>query len=372
MNSISLRSPLVLSILGVLAISFLFIAEQTKREIETEWFDEKLEASRLSETAQKHLKQLRLGEAVFTNNLNDPNETGLIGQEFSLISTGRGSLPVKASTVNANFAGLILQLLKEAKVQKGDKVALCATGSFPALNISTMAALQTLGAEPLLISSVTSSTWGATDPEFTWLDMEHALVRRGIFKHHSLAASIGGNDDIGRTLSQEGRQLAMDAVFRNELAIINTDSLAGNIGLRMKFFREASLSKPIKAFINIGGGIASLGSRRNGMAISSGLHQDLKQADFPDKLGVMYQMVQEKVPVIHLQNLSPLMNRYALPYEPIPLPPLGEGNLYKSLRYNVWIVFGCTAVLMALISAIVIQDRKRDELGTQVIEPKNN
>ena len=46
----------------------------------------------------------------------------------------------------------------------------------------------------------------------------------------------------------------------------------------MNYFQKASLFKPIKAFINIGEGIASLDSRRNGLAISRGLHTDLKQS----------------------------------------------------------------------------------------------
>lgn len=370
MNNISIRSSLILSILGVMAITFLLIIENTKQEEETEWYNDKVEASKLAFTAQKYLKSHRYHNAEFADNINDPNETGLIGQEFSLISTGRGSLAIKSSTVNPNFAGMVVQLLKEAGVEKGDNIAVCATGSFPALNISTIAALQTLELNPILISSVTASTWGATDPEFTWVDMDNALYNKGIFKTKSIAASIGGNEDIGRALSDEGRLLAKAAIKRNKLPFVGEDSLLGNINGRVKRFQEASLSKPIKLYINIGGGVASLGSKRNGLAMKAGLNEDIKLIDFPDKRGVMFQMAQMKVPVIHLLHLSSLMNRYKLPYEPIPIPEIGEGPLYKTLKYNVWIVGACLAVLIFLIGAIVIQDKKRNELGTEVINTK--
>lgn len=370
MNNISIRSSLILSILGVLAITFLLIIENTKLEKETDWYNEKIEASRLAQTAHKYIKDSRFKNAEFADNINDPNETGLIGQEFSLISTGRGSMAIKASTVNPNFAGMIVELLKEAEVEKGDNVAICMTGSFPALNISTIAALQTLEVNPILISSVTASTWGATDPEFTWLDMEKALYDKGIFKSRSIAASIGGNEDIGRALSEEGRSLAMKAIERNNLPFLGKDSLMGNINGRIKRFQEASLSKPIKLFINVGGGVASLGSKRNGLAMNSGFNEDIKLMDFPDKRGVIFQMAQMKVPVVHLLHLSTLMNKYKLPYEPIPIPEVGEGPLYKKLKYNVLIVGACLVVLVLLIGAIVMQDRKRNELGTEVIYTK--
>ena len=59
MNKISIRSPLILSILGVLSIAFFLIIENTKLEKETDWYDEKIEASRLAKTAHQILKDTR-------------------------------------------------------------------------------------------------------------------------------------------------------------------------------------------------------------------------------------------------------------------------------------------------------------------------
>lgn len=370
MNKISIRSSLILSILAVLSIACLLIVENTKLEKEEEWYAEKVEASKLALTAHQHIKSIRYENAVFADNINDPNETGLIGQEFTLTSTGRGSLSIKSSTVNPNFAGLIVQLLKDAGVEKGDNIALCMTGSFPAMNINAISAIQTLGANPITVSSVTSSTWGATDPEFTWLDMEDALYKRGIFKSKSIAASIGGNEDRGRALSEEGRSLALKAITRNNLPFVGKDSLEGNVAKRVSLFQNASISKPIKLYINIGGGVASLGSKRNGLVMKAGLNEDVKLAEFPDKSGVMFQMAKMKVPIVHLLHLSSLMNQYKMPYEPIPIPAIGEGELYHTLKYNVWIVAACLFTLVFLIGAIVLQDKRRNELGTEVINTK--
>jgi poly-gamma-glutamate system protein len=264
----------------------------------------------------------------------------------------------------------VVELLKEAGVEEGDNVAICMTGSFPALNMSTLAALQTLEANPIIISSVTSSTWGATDPEFTWLDMHDVLYRKGIFKHRAIAASIGGNRDIGRALSEEGRTLALEAIERNDLTLINGSTLESNVSKRMELFQNNTLSKPVKLYINIGGGIASLGSRRNGFALKPGLNEDIKLENFPDKKGVVFHMAQMKVPIIHLLQLNTLMNRYNIPYEPMPIPEVGSGGLYRTQKYDLRVTGICLAVIVILVGGIVFQDKKRNELGSEIIHKK--
>ncbi len=370
MHKISIRSTLVLSILGVLSIACLYVVENTKVNSKQKHYADKLEASKLALSAHQYIKAQRFQNGVFVDNINDPNETGLIGQEFSPISSGRGSLSIKASTVNPNFSALLVDLLKQAEVEAGDNVAICMTGSFPALNISTLAALQTIKANPIIISSVTSSTWGATDPYYTWLDMHRQLYLKGILKHPSIAASIGGNKDIGRALSEDGRELALAAIDRNKQIKIHGPDLEANITQRMELFQRKSVGKPIKLYINIGGGIASLGSRRNGYALKPGLNKDIRLADFPDKKGVAFQMAQMKVPIIHLRQLNTLMNRYDLPYEPMPLPEVGTGGLYRTMKYDLRITGASLIVLIVLIGGIVYQDKKRNELGSQVIHSK--
>ena len=60
-------------------------------------------------------------------------------------------------------------------MKEGDPVAVSFSGSFPALNIAVYAAIRTLNLKPTIISSVSGSQWGANDPAFLWIDMEHFL-----------------------------------------------------------------------------------------------------------------------------------------------------------------------------------------------------
>ncbi len=368
MAKISIRSTSVLSILAALAIVLLYFSETTKKNVKEDWYTEKIKAAQLTQKALKHLKEERFENVDFVDNINDPNETGLIGEQYTPITTGSGSLPVKSSTMNPNFGAMVVQLLKDANLKKGDQVAVCMTGSFPGLNVATLAALQTLEIKPIIISSVTASSWGANDPEFTWADMQTELNKDGIIRSHSIAASIGGNSDIGRALSLEGREMVELAIKRNHIPTINTGTVEGNIKKRMDLFSSHSKGKQLAAFINVGGGVASLGSDANGEAIAPGVNETIKLKDFPDKKGVMFEMARNKVPVIHLLNVQKLMDKYELPLEPIPLPKVGEGKLFYSLKYQVGIVGIALFILVGLLLTTIYIDKKQHALGNEILK----
>ncbi len=367
MIKISIRNNFTLGVLAVLSLlSFLWV-ENSKVIVKQKWYDEKLAAAKLMKKAEQQIKITRMENGIFLDNINDPNETALIGQEFTQITTGRGSLPIKLSTTNPNFAALVVQLFKDAGLKENDKISVCMTGSFPALNIATYSAIQTLKLDPIIILSTTSSSWGANDPNFTWIDMQTELYYSRIFNFHALAASIGGNQDIGRALSVKGRELARQAIERNKLEFINGKDLTGNIEKRMKLIEKYSDGDAIKAFVNVGGGIASLGSTNNGTVIPSGLNMEIKLKKIPDKKGIVFQMAQKKVPIIHLLHLKKLMKAYNIPMNPVPLPKPGESDLFKTQKYNLLLVGIFTTILLGIIILIILKDKKEHALGTEII-----
>ena len=249
------KSTAALSILSLLALLAFIAVEQSKIDVKKEWYNEKLEAAQLSQKAEQVLKNHRVENSIFIDVVNDPNQTALIGQEFTLVTTDRGEIDAKLSTTNPNFAAVVVQLLKDAGVEAGDNVAVAMSGSFPGLNISVAAAIEILSLNPVTITSVGASNFGANDPNFTWLDMETVLYNSGLMRHRSVAASIGGGHDIGRGLSPEGRHLIEEAIQRNDVIFINESYLENSIERRMEIYEKYSKNKPIKAFINVGGGI---------------------------------------------------------------------------------------------------------------------
>jgi poly-gamma-glutamate system protein len=172
---------------------------------------------------------------------------------------------------------------------------------------------------------------------------------------------------MGMSLSKKGRELILNAVERNKLILINTGNLQSNIKERIKIIDLFSKEKPIKTFINIGGGIASLGTAKNGDKIPSGLSKNLRVNTIPDKSGVLYEMAKRNIPIINLTNLEKLMKDYGLPINPVPLPQAGEGELFYIYKYDMKIVLIVTISLLVAIAFFVYVDRKNHKLGNDII-----
>lgn len=371
MKNFNAGSILVLSLLSLLSLTGLLVIENGKVNVKREWYDQKLEASRLAKKAADVLREQRLQKGVFIDAVNDPNRTALIGQDITPITTDRGYIEAKLTSLNPNFAAVVVDMLKEADLKEGDAVAVSFTGSFPGLNIAVHAALQALKLKPVIITSVGASNWGANDPYFTWLDMEKTLYDAEVFRNKSIAASFGGGLDRGRGLSPEGRNLILSAVQRNGIELINEEYLENSIEKRLKIYKSGS-NGPIKLFINVGGGIASIGSTENYQFIPGGFSPPLLMKNFPIK-GVLVRMSEENIPFIHLLNINQLASKYGLPVSPAPLPLPGEGEIFIQQRYNITLTILVAAVLIGFITVVLILEKKRHKLGTETVpnQPEN-
>lgn len=363
------KSNIVLGLLFLLSLLAFIAVENGKKDVKQEYYEEKLAAARLAQRAEECIKDFRLKNGVFLDDVNDPNQTALIGQEYSLITTDQGVIEAKLSATNPNFAAIVVQLLKDAGIKANDHVAVAVSGSLPGINIAVMAAIETLKLQPTIITSVGASNFGANDPYFTWLDMESLLNNAGIFHYKSVAASIGGGNDAGRGLSPEGRDLIIKAIERNGAKFINEKHLEESIARRMEIYEKSDKGKPVKVFINVGGGIASLGNSVNGELIPSGLTERLPMSNYPLQ-GVMVQMGRKGIPIIHLLNINQLLTKYELPVNPVPLPDPGEGGIFVQKKYNVVVTSIATAILVAVIIIIYIAEQKRHRLGTDVVPVK--
>ena len=365
------KSNIVLIVLSSLSLLAFIAVENSKVDVKQQWYSQKLEAAQLSQLAANHLKNYRLENGVFIDVINDPNQTALIGQEYTLVTTDRGYIDSKLSTTNPNFAAIIVQLLKDAGLKEHDNVAVAMSGSFPGLNISVIAALETLKLKPILITSVGASNFGANDPYFTWLDMEDILNNSNIFHSRSVAASIGGGSDIGRGLSPEGRNLISKAIERNNVEFINEKHLENSISRRMEVYKEYSDGKPIEAFINVGGGIASLGTTINGKLIPPGLTEYLPMRNFPVR-GVIIEMGLQEIPIIHLLNINQLLAKYGLPTSPVPLPEPGIGDIFVQKKYSVIVTSVATFILIVVIVVVYFSERKHHRLGSDPVPLAKN
>ncbi|MEB2312721.1 MAG: poly-gamma-glutamate system protein [Sorangiineae bacterium] len=356
----------LIALIAVVAVEALPVQEKQR------YYAEKIAAAKLALRAMAEIKAEKARLGLKPDPEGDPYGTGLIGVPLSAVTSNTGYLTAKQTSVNPNFAAVVVHLLKRAGVAAGDTVALGVSGSFPALNIDAFAACQVLGLKPIVIASASASEWGANNPEFLWIDMEHHLSEKGLFGFRSVAASLGGIDDKGFGMSKEGRSLLDAAIERNGLEKITPRSIVDSIDKRLSIYERLAGDRPIKAYVNVGGGTASVGTHVGKKEFEPGLNLAPPRKDtLMDS--VMLRFAERDVPVIHLTNITKLAENNGLPLDPKGIPPVGEGTIYVRAEYNRWLAGAGLAVVFAAMLAFIRLDvgsrllattrKKRD--GTQ-------
>lgn len=360
----SAKSKISLIVLMLVSIILFIWVEGSRTFVSDKYYKEKLEAAKLMQTAQSAIREYRLEQGIFIDEVNDPNRTAMIGEKQTSIVTDRGDLSAKLTSLNPNFAAAVVEMFKSANLLEGDKVAVSCTGSFPALNIAVMSAAKIMKLDLTIIISVGASMFGATDPNFTWLDIESFLNEKKIFPYKSSAASIGGGRDLGRGLNKIGRELIIDNISKNNILLVKENSLEQNIQKKMEIFGIEDYN----LYINIGGGLSSLGISLSGKLIKPGFHRYLDLTNIPLK-GTMLLFADQGVPIIHLLDIVEFAETLQLPTAPKPLPEPGNGSMFQNERYNMTITIISFVILVLLILIIIFFDHnelklKEDEINT--------
>ena len=259
------RRALVL--VALVAVAAMAVVESFPVERKQTFYREKMSAARLAKKCMSAIKKekARLGHKLDPK--VDPAKTGMIGESVTQVTSNTGFLLVKQVSTNPNFAAVIVHLLVEAGLKQGDTVAVAVSGSFPALNVSTYAAATTLGLRAIIVASGSSSEWGANHENYLWVDMDKTLRDAGLSKYRIDAASYGGIDDLGIGLTKQGLALIDAAFERNSIKKLSPSSLADSINKRVAFYDEMTGDVPIKAYINVGGGSASVGTHVHGICL---------------------------------------------------------------------------------------------------------
>jgi poly-gamma-glutamate system protein len=265
--------------------------------------------------------------------------------------TSLGQLEAKRTTTNPEMAGLIVRLLQEAGVSPGETVAIGSSGSFPALLIASLAACNAMHVQPVTILSLGSSSYGATRVDFDLLDIYSVVMRSGICNQGPAAASPGGDRDAGLNFDPEFRNRLVDRIIKRCAHLILESNLTRNVAQRMTVYEHAS-GRRISAFINCGGGYANLGTSELVLRLSPGLNREMQLPPNAQR-GIIYEMAAREIPVIHLLYVKGLVQKYGLPWDPVPFPRSGaNGHLQPAkLPLKFWILFGVYSGLLVFVYA---------------------
>lgn len=358
-------STATLVALAGLSLVLYALAERSLTPVHAEAYAMKLRAVQYMERAERLAVAAKRTRGIPVDERNDPDGSGLIGPQFTLITTDRGVQSAKVLAAHPNFAAAVTQLMLEARVRRGDLVAVGMTGSLPGLNLAVLSACRAIGAEPVMITSTGSSMFGATDPALTWLDMEQEFAKKGLWDFRSVAASIGGGGDVGRGLSPAGRQILLDSIQRARARLIDPPNLFQAVKDRVAIYDSVAAvrGRPIRLYVNVGGGVASLGGAQNARLIPAGLTFRLAARNYPNR-GVINVLAERRIPILQLLEVQKLARQYGIVEASTgeTVRP-GKGLLFIKFRYNLWIV-GAAAAALLLVNVLVLRlDIRQQILG---------
>ena len=159
----------------------------------------------------------------------------------------------------------------------------------------------------------------------------------------------------------------MDAIKgvieENGIQLLNNKKFEDILKQRMEIYRQQSGGQPIKAYINVGGGMASTGRTEGKQAFQSGLNEVVPdEAEEID--GIMERFVKVGVPVIHLARGRRLARKFGLPEMPQAMPSVGEGGVFQKLDYNRWLALTILLIEMAMLFLFI-----RSDVGFRLLRP---
>lgn len=262
----------------------------------------------------------------------------LIGEEYTPITTTLGAKEAKLLSANPDFAAVAVDMLCTAGVRAGDSVAVNMSSSFPALNIAVISAIDALSAKPIIVSSIGASTWGANRPDFTWIDMECQLVENNLWPWRSRAVSIGGSQDRGNGLTDEGVQFIMQAIERSGVTFLESASLSEAINLRIELYKAENHGNLPKVLVNVGGSHVIFGEQGHNSMLRQGLTMGYNPS-LAGNNGLVAEFVNANRPIIHFININRLAAEYGI-YS-ASQTGVGKAFYYKDIPLFLRIILLC-------------------------------
>ncbi|MDD2207724.1 MAG: poly-gamma-glutamate system protein [Aminobacterium sp.] len=312
----------------ILAFILLFVALQGF--FKPGLHNKQIEAAEIMKNSLSVIKEKRLSMNIPIDHVLDPNMTGIIGEEFTPLTTTLGEVEDKRSSANPDFAAMMVTYLNQAGLKKGDIVCIGASGSFPALILATLSAAQALDLHPLVIYSIGASMYGANLPQFTFLDMLKEISKRGILPFSIVAVSMGGHNDLAEGMFfPEAQKEILEIAKRSRLYLISEQKMDESIKRRLSIYKEASKGETIQCFVNIGGASANFGDGDDSVSFPNGLVQDIPSLPNGPRKGLIFYFIDKGIPVIHLLNVKKLAQMNGIPYDPVPFPKIGTSQVFR-------------------------------------------
>lgn len=364
----------ILAIVVILAVIITFNTSNTK---ENRDYDLQIIASENSLRAMEVLKEKEIEVSKdydygdFYENFKDKQyydsanlNTGMIGAEYTAITTTIGNLDSKKTALNPNFAAVYIKMFQQASLKKGDEIVINMSGSFPMLDISCLIAAETYGLDVFSMVSIGASSFGATNPAFTIFDMLEYLHQKGIIKNKVDIVSLGGSNDVGENFSEfndyKDKELIINRINDSDSIFLFENDFKVNISKRLEYIFDKFNN--VKLFVNVGGNSVGLGLNESAFYKANGLINASKHRNkisINGNTGLIEMFLSYDINVIQMINLKTIAAEYGMEYGFTKIPEIGEGNAYYEVSYNL--IYAIIAILSVAAFLIIYKKRKESK-----------
>ena len=358
---LKIRKAYLLSILAILALGIfltLFLAQTEANEYE----EAQRNAAARIERAEAYIKKSILDKG-FAIEETDINRTGLLGPEFTELTSTPGEEGAKRSTLNPEFAAVMVRYFHEAGLKEGDSIAIGSSGSFPGFLIAVLTAATEMKLEARVIASVGASMHGATRVEYNIFHVLRDLKESGEAEYSLLGVSCGGENDRGGGVMEgflyEGTaelslKLCREEAERTGAVLIYKDTLEESIQERLYLFGD-----DVKMFVNIGGASTNNGTSSYTLDFPPGLVMKVDRIPQGGERGLIFEYAERGIPVINLLSVKKLCQENSIAFDPVPLPSSSSSAVYSSVTYNPLIIIS-TLLLATILLILGILDARRE------------
>ncbi|MEG0068281.1 MAG: poly-gamma-glutamate system protein [Cetobacterium sp.] len=243
------KNKLYLSSLIILIL--FFTAENLKRDKQSYYSEMKKAQNKMIILSKEILKEKKNREIEIDEKI-DFNKSGLIGEEFTGITTTLGDLDSKRASTNPDFAAYFVKKFMDKNLKKGDLVFINMSSSFPGLNLSIISALDTLELRGVIVNSIGASMYGANNEKFIFLEMIQYLKEKEMVQNEIKAYSLGGDGDMGKNFDEDIKIEIEKRIENLKIEKIKIEDFKLNLEKRIKFYNSFGTAK---YFVNIGGNL---------------------------------------------------------------------------------------------------------------------
>ena len=346
----------------IIALAILLVGAAlthfTRHVEDNPYKDDQIEAASRMFEAEAYMKAeiLSLGIPIEAEDLN---QTGLLGPEFTELTSTPGDVDAKRTSLSPDFAALMVRYYNQAGMKAGDTIAIGSSGSFPGLLIASLIAADVMDLNVRLICSLGASMHGATRPDYNIFDILHALENGGFAEFSVLAVSPGGNNDQGGgvlegVLYTGTDELSKSLCHESGFTVLDFDDMAENIRYRLSLYGEG-----VDLFVNVGGASPNCGTSSYTLNFPQGLVLEPPTIPTTDDRGLNYEFAALGVPVINMLNVRKLATDNGMVYDPVPFSDVGESGVYTDIEYRTWV----PAVFLIISVSVLVYGvvRKRNE-----------